>query len=156
MIYLIGGSPRSGKTLLAKRLSARLRIGWVSIDVLESIVREYTPKESRQRLFPKNVLRKRTHGSNDGMYEKFSAREIVNAYIRQGKASYKAIEAFVSDCVYEAHDFVLEGYQIQPGFVVRLMERFPKEIQSCFLVKKDEHMLVDGFQKKMMQRVTGY
>jgi 2-phosphoglycerate kinase len=147
MMYLIGGPPRSGKTTLAKKLASRLRIGWVSADTLESIIREYIPRAALRKLFPKNVLREKTHGSNDEMYEKFSVKEITEAYIRQGKASRKAVETFVADCIKEGHDFVIEGHQIHPELVAKLSHRFPKEIKSAFLIKKDVQRLVDGFQK---------
>jgi 2-phosphoglycerate kinase len=151
MIYLIGGSPRSGKTALAKRLATRLRIGWVSADMLESIVREYTPKKNQPKLFPKNVLRKKTHDTNDEMYETFSAQKIVTAYIRQGKMSHKAIETFIKDCAHEAHDFIIEGHQIHPRLVAQLSEQFPKEIQSVFLIKKHEQALLEGFKKSTVK-----
>jgi len=34
MIYLIGGAPRAGKTILAQRLSRKLHVGWISTDLL--------------------------------------------------------------------------------------------------------------------------
>ncbi|MBP9747588.1 hypothetical protein KBD13_01470 [Patescibacteria group bacterium] len=152
MMYLIGGPPRSGKTTLAKKLSSRLRIGWVSVDILESVVREYTPKKNHPKLFPKNTLREKTGGSNDEMYERFSAREIAHAYISQGKASMKAIETFVSDCVQEGHDFVLEGHQIHPKLAQTLIERFPQDVRMVFLIKKDEQALMEGFHKNSAKR----
>lgn len=147
MIYLIGGSPRSGKTTLAKRLARRLRVGWVSVDTLEGIVREYTPRKELAKLFPKNVLRKKTNGRNDEMYTRYSDQEIVDAYIRQGKTSWKAIDAFVADCINESHDFILEGHQIHPQLIANLKKYYPKNIQAIVLVKRDEALLIEGFEK---------
>lgn len=39
MIYLIGGAPRSGKTLLAQRLARKLGAGWISTDLLRDLVK---------------------------------------------------------------------------------------------------------------------
>lgn len=39
MIYLIGGAPRAGKSILGQRVAATLRIGWISTDSLMDILR---------------------------------------------------------------------------------------------------------------------
>ena len=38
MIYLIGGAPRAGKSILGQRVAANLKIGWVSTDLLFTIL----------------------------------------------------------------------------------------------------------------------
>ena len=40
MIYLIGGAPRAGKTILGQQLSAKLRIGWISTDLLQHVLQD--------------------------------------------------------------------------------------------------------------------
>ena len=39
MIYLIGGAPRAGKTILGQRLCTTLKVGWVSTDLLMELLR---------------------------------------------------------------------------------------------------------------------
>jgi hypothetical protein len=39
MIYLIGGAPRVGKTILAQQIAAKLKIGWISTDLLLEVLR---------------------------------------------------------------------------------------------------------------------
>lgn len=39
MIYLVGGAPRAGKSILGQQVAARLRMGWVSTDVLVDFLR---------------------------------------------------------------------------------------------------------------------
>ncbi len=39
MIYLIGGAPRAGKSVLGQQVAARLKIGWISTDLLVDILR---------------------------------------------------------------------------------------------------------------------
>jgi hypothetical protein len=39
MMYLIGGAPRAGKSILAQRLSTTLNSGWVSTDLLMELLR---------------------------------------------------------------------------------------------------------------------
>lgn len=39
MIYLVGGAPRAGKSILGQRISANLKIGWISTDLLLELLR---------------------------------------------------------------------------------------------------------------------
>lgn len=39
MIYLIGGAPRVGKSILCQQVAAQLRIGWISTDLLIDLLR---------------------------------------------------------------------------------------------------------------------
>ena len=39
MIYLIGGAPRTGKSILGQRFAAKLKIGWISTDLLMELLR---------------------------------------------------------------------------------------------------------------------
>lgn len=39
MIYLIGGAPRTGKSLLSHRLAAEQRMGWIGTDVLFELLK---------------------------------------------------------------------------------------------------------------------
>jgi 2-phosphoglycerate kinase len=38
VIYLIGGAPRTGKSILGQQVAAKLRIGWISTDLLFTIL----------------------------------------------------------------------------------------------------------------------
>jgi hypothetical protein len=39
MLYMIGGAPRSGKTILAQRFATRQGTGWISTDLLLELLR---------------------------------------------------------------------------------------------------------------------
>src|SRR6266511_3191740 len=39
MIYLVGGAPRAGKSILAQQISTKLQVGWVSTDLLLDLLR---------------------------------------------------------------------------------------------------------------------
>ena len=38
MMYFIGGAPRAGKTILGHQIAANLRIGWISTDLLLTLL----------------------------------------------------------------------------------------------------------------------
>ena len=40
MIYLVGGAPRAGKSILGQQVAARRHVGWVATDVLRSLLND--------------------------------------------------------------------------------------------------------------------
>ena len=38
MIYLVGGAPRAGKSILGQQVAANLKIGWISTDLLSTLL----------------------------------------------------------------------------------------------------------------------
>ncbi len=148
MIYLIGGPPRCGKTTLAKKVSAKLRIPWISADTLESIIVAHTPSEELDKKFPKNRMRRLTKQSNDEMYGRYSAKEISRAYIRQSKASWRAISMMVQVELHQGHDYVIEGHQVHPMLMNRLIEKFGKKnVKAIVLSRSDADKIVQGCLK---------
>jgi 2-phosphoglycerate kinase len=144
-VYLIGGPPKCGKTTLAKTMSKKLGIPWISSDTLENIVSAYTPKKERPVSFPHAYLRGDT---NDELYAAHSAEEIVQGYVQQGKATYDAIEMMAETYITDEDDFIVEGYQVDPEIVHRIFKKFGHEhIKTVFLIKKDELKLVKDFHK---------
>lgn len=138
MIYLIGGTPRSGKTTLAMLLSKKLKISWIPTDTIELMVQSYTPREEFPKRFPKSIIRQKTNYSNDTMYEQFTTKQIANAYIRQSRAVWKTIEKLVEAELKEGRSYILEGYHIHPRLVAELRRKFgSRNIKSVFLAKFD-------------------
>jgi 2-phosphoglycerate kinase len=144
MIYIIGGTPRSGKTTLAKKLSKNLRISWVSGDALESIRKYYTSKKEYSKRFPKDIMRRKTKNSNDLMYTKYTSEEIMAAYLTQGASVWQSIELFIDSLIGEDIDYIVEGYQISPHKVAELQKKYPKQVRSIFLVKEDPAKILSG------------
>ncbi len=143
MIYLIGGAPRCGKTTLAQKLAKDLKISWLAADSLEGVVAAYLSKPDLARLFPKSVMRKKTKRSNDLMYDKYSTKEITDAYNKQSQAVWKAIRALIQASLYEGHGLIIEGYQIQPKFIAQLQKEF-KEIKAVMLIKTNLESIISG------------
>ncbi len=148
MIYLIGGAPRCGKTTIAKKLSKKIKIPWISADTIESIVAINTSPTDIKKLFPKSEMRKKTKQSNDLMYDKYSAKEIKNAYVKQAKATWKAIDMMIECEVKEGNDFIIEGHQIHPKLMKFLTEKYGKKnICSLIITRFDVNRIVEGCLK---------
>lgn len=144
-VYLIGWPPKCGKTTLAKTLSKKLSIPWISADTLQNIVYAYTSKEDHRDLFPNSYLRWET---NDGKYDKYSSKEIIDAYIGQGKTSYKAISMMAETSIVDGDDYIIEWYQVTPEVAKEIIEKFDQHsINVIFLYKTDEKKFIDDIHK---------
>jgi 2-phosphoglycerate kinase len=142
MIYLIGGPPKCGKTTLAKSLSKKLSIPWISSDTLQNIAHVYMSDSQREMKFPVSYLKGE---DNDETYTMHKSQTIIEAYIKQGKTSYQAISTVVETQIVDEDLYIIEGYHVTPELVHNLQEKYGKEnISAIFLVKTDkEKFLVD-------------
>jgi 2-phosphoglycerate kinase len=148
MIYLIGGSPRCGKTILARKLSDKLRVSWISADALESIVRRYIPKERIDELMPKDVFRRIAGNSNDMMYSKYSAEEISAAYIAQSKASWVAVETLIACMLADGQSIIIEGHQLHPELIAKIIQENGRDnIKAVVLTKTNVDDIVETSRK---------
>ena len=148
MIYLIGGSPKCGKTALAKKLSSILKIPWISTDSLQSVVQAYTNKNDIPKKFPWSIRRKETKGINDIAYNTFSADEIIKFYRTQAKSVFLAIEMMTICEITDGNDLIIEGYHIEPSLVIKLRKKYSeKNVRGVFLIKTDRKKFVRDITK---------
>ncbi len=151
MIYLIGGPPRCGKTTVAKKLSSRLNIPWISADTLEGIARAYTPDDEVAEKFPKNAVRIKTGKSNDIMYSRYTEEEIAELYIKQSRATFPAIEACVEGAVAESEDYIIdyiiEGHQVHPEIIRKMSDRYIDQVKGVVLIRQDIENTVSDCRK---------
>lgn len=147
MIYLIGGPPKCGKTTLAKKISKKFGIPWISADTLQIVARAYMNKDEVAKKFPLTTARKK-YKNNDDFYNKYSDKEIVKLYTMQAKVCYDAID-MVSICeITDGNDYIIEGYQVEPKLVVKLQKQYGKQnIKAVFLAKHKVETIVEDFKK---------
>ena len=108
MIYLLGGAPRVGKSILAQQISANLKIGWISTDLLEDLLRF------------KNV---------EGTKAKWdSSPEAVSAH---AEWFFPCLERFTWGINSMAESYVIEGVDFLPAQVARLAAQYP--VRAVFL-----------------------
>lgn len=141
-IILIGGPQRCGKTTLAQKISKELNIPWITTSTLEAVIRQYTPDEQEDALFPKSMLRKKIEGGNDTMYSTYSKEKIVESYLTQANTVSNAILALVKHVDQQGWDYILEGYHITPKLVARIKsDGF--NVDSIILVNTNPNELID-------------
>ena len=144
-VYLIGGPPKCGKTTLAKILSKRLSIPWISADTLQNIVYTYMDKKDHEKYFPHGYMKGE---NNDETYSQNTSDSIVKEYINQGKTTYKAISMMAETAIVDKDDYIVEGYQVTPEIVDEIIKKFGTEsIRKVFLVKHDEKKFVEDIHK---------
>jgi len=149
MIYLIGGPPKCGKTMLAKKLSKHLGIQWVASDTLQVVAREYVSKyaskKETDKLYPHNAQKSET---NDETYSLNAPKQIAKNYIQQAKASYDAVDMFSICEITDGNDYIVEGYHVTPQLAARLIKKYgSKHFCVLFLVKSDIEKFVRDVKK---------
>jgi len=149
MIYLIGGPPRCGKTTLAKALSNKLCISWVSCDTLDAVAKVYIPREQWRQRFPYSTLRREGGArDNDTFYRQHTARKIISVLKREARTTEDAIETVIACEIANGNDMIIEGYHLTPVFVSRMQKKYGKScIRTVFLVKIDAEQFARDVQK---------
>ena len=106
MIFLVGGSSRSGKTLLARKVLAENRISYLSLDWLMMGFNDGIPEYGIHHLLWPHEIADRMEPFLLGM---------INSMLIEG-----------SDCV-------IEGEAMRPKMVAELIEKHPDKIRAVFV-----------------------
>jgi 2-phosphoglycerate kinase len=143
MIYLIGGSPRSGKSILAKRLAKKLDIAYLSTDNIRPIAMPYFSKKEQSTRFPfESMLVKNDF---EKFFKKYSGREIIAADIKEAGTIWPGVKSLIEYLLKCEMNYVIEGVHLLPSLVRKFRDN--KKIKIVFLTKKDEKKIYDGFIK---------
>lgn len=108
MIYFIGGAPRAGKSILCQQVASKMKIGWISTDLLMAVLRV------------KNV---------EGIKSEWNAAP--EAIVANAEWFFPYLERFVWGVSSLADRYVIEGVDFLPAQVQRLSSQYP--IRTIFL-----------------------
>lgn len=108
MMYLLGGAPRVGKTILAQRLCTTLKVGWISTDLLMDLLRV---------------------ANAPGRKMKWDAAP--GAITAHAEWFFPYLERFVWGVSSFADHYVIEGVDFLPAQVTQLSTHYP--IRAVFL-----------------------
>jgi hypothetical protein len=114
MIYLIGGAPRSGKTILSQQIAARLKIGCISTDILVDLLR--------------------FHGIRGPVEEWDASPEAIAA---AAKWFYPTLERFVWGIRSMADSYVIDGVNFLPDHVMQLSQRYLGAVAVLGVIEDD-------------------
>ena len=106
MLYIISGTSRAGKTIIAKKLSIKKGISYFSLDWLvmgfTNGIREY------------------------GIHDKLFPDEIA---VR----SWSFFKAMFESMLWTDVDYIIEGEAILPELIIELLKKHPDQIKICFV-----------------------
>lgn len=141
MIYLIGGSPRCGKTILSKRIARERKISYISTDILRAVILSSTPKPEINKKFPQVKMKT---PDTKFRFEVYSPRELLKAQIKESESMWPGINAFIDSIIYRHQDCVLEGVHLLPKYISKLKKS--KDVKIIYLVKTDLQKIIKGFE----------
>lgn len=107
MLYLLGGAPRCGKSLLARRINRERGLPVVSTDLLRGVLIPLLP----------------------ALKEAMDARDVE----READLFYPHLRQAALVLDLQVRDALIEGVGFLPRHVVALRDRVPMEIRACFL-----------------------
>ena len=166
MIYLIGGAPRLGKSVLAKVLMERTGTPWLSSDALRSAFYAMTPKRERGALFPCTGAE-----DNDEVFKQ-SISVTVKNQLREAHSTSEGVFAFLQDHMNMESPLILEGVHLLPkdvaAFIQRnsaqrknirvvyLVDSDPKNVLRGLLANTDPHDWLKGAKPKTYEKVAEF
>jgi hypothetical protein len=106
MLYLIGGAPRSGKSLLVRKLLAERHVPYFPIDLLMMGV---------------------AGGWPDADVDPAASDAVV------GERLWPVVRGMALTLIEDALDYAIEGAQLQPAHVAEVTDLHPTAVRACFL-----------------------
>jgi len=146
MIYLIGGSPRVGKTNLAEAVAKQTSFPYFSLDHVTSVITPYVPEREYETKLPlfAGRLRKETV---EVSYARYSTEQIVNFYLCSAETYWAGVANFIRYAVEDEHDLILEGWQILPHLLHTLITPENQDkLKIIFLYKSNVEHIISGLK----------
>lgn len=140
MLYLIGGSPRCGKTTFSKMLAYEKRISSFSTDLAATVIHPYLSQEDGDAFFGVgNILTD-------------SPRKLLEDEIKNAKILWPGVKRLIVALLKWKHEGVLEGVHLLPEFLHELeslpeWETVKDQVQIVYVIKKDEEKITEGLKR---------
>lgn len=106
MIYLISGTSRSGKTLVAKKIMQQYQIPYLSLDWLVMGFTKGIPEY--------------------GIHDKLWPNEIAEKF-------WDFLKAMLENMIWSETDYIIEGEAMLPELINELLKKYPDRIKVCFV-----------------------
>lgn len=119
MVYLLGGPPKVGKSVISETITRKHGINVVSTDSLGAVLEEVLNPEIEPGLFAVNRFNERAEGDKIDSVLK-NTTELIDYIIEESKAVWKGVRPFSLRERDEGRDVMIEGVAVLPELVKQL------------------------------------
>ena len=126
MIFLLGGPPRVGKSIISNEICQKHAVSVVSTDALGAVLENVLNPESAPDLFVFVKFNKMPMAERVKLMTKNPA-ELIDSVRKESHFVWKAVDAFIRRENEEGRDALIEGVAILPELVCRL-ENIPHRV----------------------------
>ena len=106
MIYIISGTSRSGKTIIAKEMMQQTGIPYLSLDWLIMGFTNGIPEY--------------------GIHDKLWPHEIAERF-------WDFFKAMLDNMIWAEKDYIIEGEAVLPELIIETIKKYPDKIKVCFV-----------------------
>ncbi|MBN1878213.1 MAG: hypothetical protein JXA33_28600 [Anaerolineae bacterium] len=119
MIYLLGGPPRVGKSIISNEIRQKYAVSVVSTDSLGAVLESILIPETAPDLFIFARFNEMPVADRVKLMVDDPA-ELIDSLMKESRVVWKAVEAFIRREKDEGRDVLIEGVAVLPEFVSRL------------------------------------
>lgn len=143
MIYIIGGAPRSGKSILSKRLSRKIKVPYLPTDNIRPILIPYFKGKKLKAKFPFQSMF--DAAAIDEFFLLYSGQEQLNADLKEAKTTWPGIKSLIDHLLVCKTEYIIEGIHLLPSLVKEYKNN--DNVKIAFLAKLDEEKIFRDFVK---------
>ena len=121
MIFLLGGPPRVGKSIISNEIRLKHAVSVVSTDTLGAVLENVLSPESAPDLFVFGRFNKMPMAERVKMITKDPA-ELINYVRKESHVVWKAVEAFIRRENDEGRDVLIEGVAVLPELISQIKD----------------------------------
>ncbi len=126
MIFLLGGPPRVGKSIISSEIRQKHAVSVVSTDTLGAVLETVLSPESAPDLFVFDKFNKMPMAERVKLITNDPA-ELIDYVRKESHVVWKAVDAFIRRENDEGRDALIEGVAVLPELVIRL-ENIPHRV----------------------------
>jgi 2-phosphoglycerate kinase len=119
MIFLLGGPPKVGKSIISNKIRQKHAVSVVSTDTLGAVLENILSPESAPDLFIFGKFNKMPMAERVKLITKNPA-ELIDYVIKESHVVWKAVEAFIRRENDEGRDVLIEGVAVLPELISQL------------------------------------